>query len=1187
MNSIRPFNYSVAALMATVGVAWSTAALAQNTVSEDFTGATTVNSWYFYNGACLTAGTTTTGSNPGQIPSCISVKSAQYPNDTALVGGANGVAGSSQTLPDPAGPPGNGALRFTNGKCSPSSCGYNEHGAIVSANTFNAGQGIQITFKTVTYRGDSGGAGGDGADGMSFYLIDGSVSPTGSLWNGIGSWGGSLGYTCSNSNPPYDGLIGGYLGLGIDEFGNFLNGQNLVSGYTGSNSATGDNTAYGYGYKPNRIGLRGTGNVSWAYLNATYPSFYPTSKLNTTALQQAAVQKTCSTGKVWNYSSSASSPTAVTSPSPALNDYAPITNAYVELPSTGSNAVVIANESANARPDGITTGNVLLYSLQITQNGLLSLSYSVNGGAYSSVISNQSITASNGALPATLRFGFAGSTGGDTNIHEILCFKAAPSTVSASSAAVNEKQTAQVQTTSQAYFSFYNPNDWTGRVTAYGLVDTAGQVSIAASANWDSECVLSGLTSGQSCLYTGVNGPSTAEAWGSSGRQILTWNGLGTTASPGTAGTAFEWTSLSSAEQTALGGSSSGQTRLNYLRGDRSNEIQSNGTGLYRARDGVLADIVDSSPLFVGPPSSPYLQTWKDRFQTSGDTIVENGGTSYATYQANNQSRLNMVYAGADDGFLHAFRSGQEDALGNVISNSSTPNDGYEVLAYMPGSVLNTIHNSSSSLDYSNPQYGHAFFVDGAPGSSDLYYNNAWHTWLVGGLGAGGSAIYALDVTNPGHFSEGNAASLVLGEWTNKTISCSNVSSCGNNLGNTYGTPQIRRFHNGQWGIIVGNGYGSSTGDAGIYIMLIPTGYTSGALTPTVLYLSASAGRSTALTGDGIAYASAADLDGDHIIDYIYAGDIKGNVWRFDVSSTNTANWAVSSPGPLFTTPSGQPITTPVVVASAQVAGTLPQVIVAFGTGQRTQFTTTSATSYVTGTTQALYGVWDWNFTGWNAQSGAGYQSLTAAQMQTYYGVTSTTGLSISNLQRQTFTIVTGTTNTIQASNTSFSYAQCGSTSCTGKLGWYANLPYTNGSISGRSVVEQVVSPPSLFENALIVNSTLPANNQPLSCTSPTTDQGVTYAISVTNGGTFGAGGTVPTSSTTTFNSAFINYRDTPTVGIQSNETGALSVVNTKESTTFLVGQNIAVSAGTAPGGTQQISLSDTSVNRLTWVQLR
>ena len=206
------------------------------------------------------------------VPSCISIASSYYAQaqdkDPALVGGYAGVSGNSQTLPDPVG---KGALRFTNGY----PYGHGENGAIVSSGAFNAGQGIQITFKAVVYRGDSGGAGKDGADGMSFYLIDGAVGPTSPLWNGIGSWGGSLGYTCSNANPPYDGLIGAYLGLGIDEYGNFLNGTTLVSGYGGSNNATGDNSAYGYGYKPVRIGLRGNGNVSWAYLNANYADLLP------------------------------------------------------------------------------------------------------------------------------------------------------------------------------------------------------------------------------------------------------------------------------------------------------------------------------------------------------------------------------------------------------------------------------------------------------------------------------------------------------------------------------------------------------------------------------------------------------------------------------------------------------------------------------------------------------------------------------------------------------------------------------------------------------------------------------------------------------------------------------------------------------------------------------------------------
>lgn len=501
--------YSVAAAVAALSALWSGASVAQTTYAEDFTGAATNNAWYFTGGACLTAGSSSNTASPGQIPSCTAIKNSYYQadvvtwaptqvnGDPALVGGYNGAAGGAQTLPDPVG---NGALRFTNGY----PYGYMEHGSIVSSSAFNAGQGVQITFKTVTYRGDSGGAGKDGADGMSFFLIDGGVTPGSTLWNGLGATGGSLGYTCSNTNSPvYDGLAGAYLGLGIDEYGNFLNGSNLEAGYTGSNTASGDNTALGYGYKPNRIGLRGAGNVTWNYLNATYPGYYPVSILNTQALQQSAVQKTCQTGQVWNYSGSASNPTAVASPTPALMDYAPIVGAYSELPSS----VLLANESANARPDGVNVQNVFLYNLTITQNGLLSFSYSANGGAFVNVISSQSITASNGALPATLRFGFAGSTGGDTNVHEILCFKAAPSTVSASSAAVDEKQTSQVQTTSQAYFSFYNPTDWTGRVTAYGIIDTAGQLSLTANANWDSECDLTGVPSGQTCLTRVIPDP--------------------------------------------------------------------------------------------------------------------------------------------------------------------------------------------------------------------------------------------------------------------------------------------------------------------------------------------------------------------------------------------------------------------------------------------------------------------------------------------------------------------------------------------------------------------------------------------------------------------------------------------------------------------------------------------------------
>ena len=201
----------------------------------------------------------------------------------ALVGGYAGVAGNVNSLPDPTG---KGALRFTNGAPN----GNNESGAIVSAAPFPTGQGVAVTFKTVTYRGDSGSPLHDGADGISFFLMDATVSPN------IGAYGGSLGYSCAQGKG--DGMVGAYIGLGIDEYGNFLNGQTLMPGYIGTNVATGDNSALGYGYRPNRIGIRGAGNVAWSWLNANYYTAAFPATTFTAAQQLAAVKATCATGIV-------------------------------------------------------------------------------------------------------------------------------------------------------------------------------------------------------------------------------------------------------------------------------------------------------------------------------------------------------------------------------------------------------------------------------------------------------------------------------------------------------------------------------------------------------------------------------------------------------------------------------------------------------------------------------------------------------------------------------------------------------------------------------------------------------------------------------------------------------------------------------------------------------------------------
>ena len=543
---------------------------------------------------------------------------------------------------------------------------------------------------------------------------------------------------------------------------------------------------------------------------------------------------------------------------------------------------------------GATT---IFYQLKITQNGLLSLNYAlcpaVGGcGAYQSVIQRQSITASNGPLPTSFLFGFAGSTGGANNIHEILCFKADPVTTAASGAGASEKQSAKLETGAQAYFAFYNPSNWTGRVTASTLgLDTFGNVVIASTPNWDGACTLTGVKAGSSCLTTGVAGPLTAQA--PTNRVVLTSSG-------GTgSGIPFQWSSLTTAQKSAITAGDATQTpdRVNYLRGDRTNEINTLGVGEFRSRTSVLADVIDSSPSWVGPPVSPYAVNWVDRLNMA--TVMPEQSSSaqtYAQYVTAQQTRLNVVYVGANDGMLHGFRSGAYNSDGTF--NTSSPNDGVEVLAYMPSALLQSIHSATANLDYANAQYGHNFFEDATPGTGDVFYNNAWHSWVVGGLGAGGAAIFALDVTNPGPgvpsaggnsaFTEGQSSSLVVGEWNGANITCVNVSNCGQNLGNTYGTPQLRRLHDGRWAVIFGNGFGSPTGDAGIFIMLLdPT-----TAAPTFYYFST--GRGSSGNPNGIAFPSPADLDGDHITDYVYAGDLQGNVWRFDLTSASEGSWGLT-----------------------------------------------------------------------------------------------------------------------------------------------------------------------------------------------------------------------------------------------------------------------------------------------------
>lgn len=1069
------------AIFVTVGAiqpAWA------DVITDNFTGASAANNWIALDYACLTA-----GNSSGTIPACSS------PQDAA----------------------GSGALRLTPAL-------NNQTGAILSNFTFPSNGGLQVTFTTYTYGGDSGGTAKDGADGISFFLTDGTqTAPT-----TAGALGGSLGYSCSNVNSKYDGMAYGYLGLGIDEYGNYLNsGDNTNTGVINSNcpggtTANGTNSWYSCTnqyYQPNRIGMRGAGNVNYAWLNSQDPTDYPSTASSST--KASLVHTACKKGQLKNGTTIA-------------YNYNVIPGAYAVLP----NSTLIANESTTTRDKAIP----IAYKLLLSSSGYLSLMYSYNNGAYQPVITNQSISASNGPVPTKFRFGFSAGTGGSNNVHEITCFQASP-LQSNTSVGANTIQSGELKTGTQIYLSFYNSNNWYGSVTANPLVvNGSGAISASSTANWDADCVLTGGACPSMGVNANGNATNTITVESPSSRQLLTWDG--------SQGIPFEWTSgITTAQQTVLNSTdSNGQNRLGWLRGVRTNEQLQSPPGTLRARTGVVGDIVDSSPTWVGPPQpNVYPDTFID-YLFPGSTPPE---SSYSTYVSNNETRTNVVYTGSNDGWLHGFRAGNFKTDGTYDSSN---NDGKELIGFMPAGVL----ANSNIVSLTNPTYGHNYYVDATPGAYDLFYGSSWHTWLVGGVGMGGQEIYALDITDPStsNFSETNAKKLVMGDWDQSTLS---------NLGNTVGTPIIARLHNGQWALIFGNGLNSGK-SAGIYIGLIDK--TSGAIS-SFTYLDTGVGSTT--SPNGIAYVTSADLDGDGITDYLYAGDQQGNVWRFDVTSSNASDWAVSKFGhstatPLFqatdgaTTPSPQPITTAIAVAAATTTdsnnNSEQRVMLLFGTGQKTPQTATSPDKYATGT-QTFYGIWDWDMKKWDYGTKTASNTVIPAASSQYAYLTGTQSIARSaGLLSQSVTSTTTSSNNSQilgyrngSASQNVCWADTSACSSTPQYGWYFDLPGTQ---------EQVIYNPIVVGDAVVVNTAIPPVISASSC-NPGTQTGWTMAFGITTGGGLASG---------FFQNASGSYSPDSTgatvIGVQTNGVGSPFIVD-YAGQSYLVTQTVSGTAAVTP----------------------
>lgn len=448
-----------------------------------------------------------------------------------------------------------------------------------------------------------------------------------------------------------------------------------------------------------------------------------------------------------------------------------------------------------------------------------------------------------------------------------------------------------------------------------------------------------------------------------------------------------------------------GEKRLNFVKGTDTS---------YRQRDSLLGDIINSSPVLVeGAQYLAYLAGSIDGtvgqytdFQLANKTCNEENKGS---------CRRSQVYVGANDGMLHAF-----DA-----------ETGKEVFAFVPSAVIPNLNKLT------NPDYKHHFYVDGTPVVRDVYFDGDWHTVLVGTLRAGGRSMFALDITDPDNidllweFSEGDD---IPEDAPENTVS---------DMGYSFPAPTLARLHSGQWAVVTGNGYDSASGRAVLLLIDIETGDLIKKI-PTLESDSA----------NGLSSVRVADNNSDGIADYVYAGDLKGNLWRFDLIDAGSEepfkpkdnfsvdNFEVSFGGdPLFTAVdnegNAQAITAPPsLVRHPSMQG----YIVMFGSGRYFQLTDLS-----TDKVQTLYGIWDKQTKGESAAS--------------------TPDLEKSNLQMQEFTEQAAASfqngeesiaKTIRIlSNNPITWH--GEHASTGKYGWYLDLK-VGSSLNGERVVDEMAA---------------------------------------------------------------------------------------------------------------------------------
>jgi type IV pilus assembly protein PilY1 len=391
----------------------------------------------------------------------------------------------------------------------------------------------------------------------------------------------------------------------------------------------------------------------------------------------------------------------------------------------------------------------------------------------------------------------------------------------------------------------HHPVDWTGNLEGFSIDPLTGVTSTVPA--WEAKSQLDNLVAG-----TGF----------STKRIVATWN------TQRKIGVPFRLAELSTTQKTTLSTDSTKQALvLNYLRGDRSNEGMD--VGEYRVRASVLGDIVNSEPAVIGGPSGPY------------DNAFNPG---YSQFAEKYKDRPLTVYVGANDGMLHAFNGAATEAAGG----------GKERWAYVPGMLYRSGADGLAALTYRTidplpNKYAHRFYVDQAPTVRDVDLANTgtptatsdWRTLLVSGLNKGGKGYFALDVTVPEVASESELAGKVLWEFTGEVAN-------DPKLGYSYGRPLIVKTKRFGWVVFVTSGIGNQDANGRAYIWALSP------KTGAVLHRFQTPDGFGSVTNPlDMAHVTALiPVDKDWTATQLYAGDMRGNLWRFDVS--DPSSWSAT-----------------------------------------------------------------------------------------------------------------------------------------------------------------------------------------------------------------------------------------------------------------------------------------------------